>query len=61
MAQRYVRPEQDLLDFTDDDMAVIEDNYIRAYAHLDKLMGNNNDDDCKENGDDRVDEKNICA
>ena len=42
-------------------MAVIEDNYIRAYAHLDKLMGNNNDDDCKENGDDRVDEKNICA
>ena len=38
LAQRYVRPEQDLLDFTDDDMAVIEDHYVRAYAHLDKVM-----------------------
>jgi len=42
-------------------MAVIEDNYIRAYAYLYKLMGNNNDDDCKEIVDDRVDQKNICA
>lgn len=33
-----MRPEQDLLHFTDADMAAIEAYYVMAYAILDKLM-----------------------
>ena len=60
LAQRYVRPEQDLLDFTDDDMAVIEDHYVRAYAHLDKLMADRYIDDRRDDADDDADAKKPC-
>ena len=48
IAQRYVRPEQDLLAFTNDDLDMIESNYARAYAHLDKIMGASTMEDHKD-------------
>ena len=37
LVQLYIKPEKDLLDFTNEDIAAIEEDYIKAYAHLDKL------------------------
>ena len=37
LVQLYIKPEKDLLDFTNEDIAAIEEDYNKAYAHLDKL------------------------
>ena len=37
LVQLYIKPEKDLLDFTNEDIATIEEDYNKAYAHLDKL------------------------
>ena len=42
LAKRYIRPEQDLLVFTEDELVMIEKNYIRAYANLDKIIVDSN-------------------
>ena len=61
LAQQYVRPEQDLLDFTDADMAVIEGHYVKAYAHLDNLMAASSVDDRRDDVDDDVDATTACV
>ena len=38
MVQRYIRPEKDLLEFNGEDIAAIEQYYIKAYALLDDLI-----------------------
>ena len=40
MAQQYIRPEKDLLDFTNEDIVAIDEYYSKAYAQLDDSSSN---------------------
>jgi len=60
LAKRYIRPEKDLLAFTEDDLALIEGNYVKAYAHLDNIMVERNIDDHNDNADESIASKRIC-
>jgi len=42
MAHQYIRPEKELLDFTNEDIDQIEKYYNDAYKHLDSITGNIN-------------------
>ena len=48
MAQQYIRPEKDLLDFTNEDIVAIEEYYNKAYALLDESSSNLNQKDNEE-------------